>query len=259
MKKVAFLTPQNELIEMNYWEVEDFCKKICLKEENKASFDEFSKKYSYFTPYFDYVMKVKKYIFFNCLFNKDCCLIFRDDVYYFSYIVSKSYIDNLNNFNFLKRYLEYSDLTTISDLELDIKLQKTEYTDDCVIDPNCIGMMSKSSVGSDYGSHVVTGATILNHLLTKSQTITEDFWKFVNQYESNYDEDFGIDYLVERLGFLRVTCRDCYPIIFKNEKVLSSLCKNFCDEAEKVFNYSINDVEEEFSEVCKEYQKIISK
>ena len=32
MQKVAFLTPNNEKFEMNYWEVEEFCKKICLKE-----------------------------------------------------------------------------------------------------------------------------------------------------------------------------------------------------------------------------------
>ena len=83
MQKVAFLTPNNEKFEMNYWEVEEFCKKICLKEENKASFEEFSKKYTYFPPYFDYVMEVKKYIFFNCLFNEEHCLIFNDDAYYF--------------------------------------------------------------------------------------------------------------------------------------------------------------------------------
>lgn len=259
MQKVIFLTPNNERFEMNYWEVEEFCKKICLKEENKASFEEFSKKYTYFTPYFDYVMEVKKYIFFNCLFNEEHCLIFNDDAYYFSSIIGSTYSDTINNFKFLIEYLDYSDLTRISDEELDIKLQKTEYTDDCVIDPNCIGMMSKSSVGSDYGSHVVTGATVLNHLLSKSRIITEDYWKYINQYEEIYYEDFGIDYLVERLGFLRVACRDCYPIIFNNEKVLSLDCKKFCDETKRLYKYVINDMDGENSEIYKEYQKTILK
>ena len=30
MQKVIVLTPNNERFEMNYWEVEEFCKKICL-------------------------------------------------------------------------------------------------------------------------------------------------------------------------------------------------------------------------------------
>ena len=120
-------------------------------------------------------------------------------------------------------------------------------------------MMSKSSVGSDYGSHVVTGATVLNHLLSKSRIITEDYWKYINQYEEIYYEDFGIDYLVERLGFLRVACRDCYPIIFNNEKVLSLDCKKFCDETKRLYKYVINDMDGENSEIYKEYQKTILK
>lgn len=258
MKKVAFLTPNNEFIKMNYWEVEDFCKEICLRQENFNLFNEFKKDYIYFTPYFDFVMKMKKYIFFNCLFNKEYFLIFNEEAYYFSYIVSDDYQDNVSNFKFIKKYLEVSDLTLISDRELDIKLQKPEYEDDCIIDPNGVGMMSKTGVASDYGSHVVTGSTILNHLLIKSKIITEYFYKYLNVYNQMYfREEISLEYLIEKLGFLRVACRDCYPIIINNKNVLSSCCINFCNIAESLYNYKIVDMEEENYYINKEYQKVI--
>lgn len=51
--KVGFMTPTNEKIMMNYDKVEEFCKELCFREEYK---DEFSKNYTYFKPYFDFVM-----------------------------------------------------------------------------------------------------------------------------------------------------------------------------------------------------------
>lgn len=73
MKIVGFITPENEFISMKYEEVEEFCKEICLREENKESFKMFSNDYKYFTPYFDWVMVNKKYLFVNPLLLSRKC------------------------------------------------------------------------------------------------------------------------------------------------------------------------------------------
>ena len=47
MKRVGFITPNNDFYQMNYGEVEDFCKKICLSEENREAILKYKEWYTY--------------------------------------------------------------------------------------------------------------------------------------------------------------------------------------------------------------------
>lgn len=94
MKRVGFITPKDDFYQMSYNNVIDFCKEICFRAENFDEFLEFSKSYSYFSPYFDFVMAKKDYLFFNRKF-----LIYDRGAYYLNDFVSIKYLDNLNAFN----------------------------------------------------------------------------------------------------------------------------------------------------------------
>ena len=230
MEKVGFITPNNDLIFMNYYEVENFCKEICFQEENIELFEAFKKDYSYFSPYFDFVMIHKKYLFINCLYNKNYFIMFSNGAYYFSYLVSDNYQDNVNFFEEQQIYENYSDMTSVSDIELNIKAQDVGYDDDCMIDSNVIGMMSMTNVGSNYGSHVVTASTVLNQMLIKSNLIAINYFNFLND-NVIFDETDPIDYLVHYLGFLRVACRETSPLVMGCKKILSDECLEFFKDA----------------------------
>jgi len=261
MEKVWFITPNNESIFMNYYEVEDFCKKICLQEENLEAFEKFKRWYTYFLPYFDFVMIHKKYLFINCLFNKNNFIVFKDGAFYFSYLISDNYQDNINFFEEKQIYENCSNMTTVSNDELGIKKQSLEYEDDCMIDPNMIGMMSMTDVGSWYGSHIVTAATVLNQLLIRSELIATSYFKFL-EYSEVFDECDAISYLIYGLGFLRVTCRESYPLVMLSESILSQECLEFVKDGlkrgYKLLNgddiYACN--KEEAASSIKEYKKM---
>lgn len=263
MKKVGFLLPNNDLIYMNYGEVEDFCKKICFDEKNLDAFLNFKVNYSYFSPYFDFVMIHKKYLFLNSLFNKETFIIYRNKAYYYNFLVSDNYFDNVVSFekNFFRGML--SDLTTVSDFELDIKKQNVKFTDDCLIDPNGVGMMSKTNVGGDYGSHSVTASTVLNQLLIKSDSLAKFYYNLLD-HEVLFDDTFPIIFMIQCLGFLRVASRDSYPIIMANKNLLSERCNEFVQLAEKNGYVFLNDscdevADEDLSLIVKEYEKCVYK
>ena len=94
--KVSFLTPTNQKIVLNYFDVDEFCKNICFQPENKVEFQKFSRKYRYFYPYFDFVVQHLGYIFQNPLFLSNKSLLFKNKVYYL--------IDNLKS----KKHIKHS-------------------------------------------------------------------------------------------------------------------------------------------------------
>lgn len=263
MEKVGFLTPNDDFIYMNYYEVEDFCKKICFQEENIKEFLKFSENYSYFSAYFDFVMIYKKYLFFNCLFNRKNFLIFFENAYYYSLVVNNKYKDNVELFKKNhKIHRIYSDLTTVMNRELDTKRRNIYTIDDCLIDPNMVGMMSKTNVGSDYGSHSVTAATVLNQLLIKSEILGNDFCNCID-FNCTFYANIPIEYLIQNLGFLRVGSRDTYPFIVANKDKLNEECLSFIQET-IIHGYDFLNDDSCFDSknkvlIMKEYQKCINK
>jgi len=115
----------------------------------------------------------------NLIFLKKKYLLFDRGAYY---------LDDLQGFNYqenVKHYEESDDdfkkvssLTLVSNMELGIKVQDVSYTDDCMIDANMIGMMSKTGIPDSTGSHTVTGASVLNQMMIKSKRITKGYSKY---------------------------------------------------------------------------------
>jgi len=123
----------------------------------------------------------------------------------------------LQGFNYqenVKHYEERDDdfkkvstLTLVSNMELGIKVQDVSYTDDCMIDANMIGMMSKTGIPDSTGSHTVTGASVLNQMMIKSKRITKDYSKYCSE-RGDSDILEATDYLVQiKLGtsFMEIT------------------------------------------------------
>ncbi len=233
MKRVGFITPNDDFYQMEYSEVEDFCRDICLSEENKEDFKVFKKDYSYFSPYFDFVMSIKKYLFFNPLYRERKFLIFEGGAYYENDLASISYSENVEKFKEVtaRRKLT-SSCTTVSDSELGIKTQDSNSMEECMVDSNIVGMMSKTGTANIDGSHIITGATVLNQLLSKSSKISNNYYKYLRE-DGVKDETDAINYLVRNVGFLRVAGDDSYGIMIGNRELFTEQMDIFVDKCEK--------------------------
>ncbi len=74
------LAPNGSKINCLYYEIEEKCKEICeeycsISEENLEEFETFSKDYTYFAPYFDFVFGYLGYQLFNISLRKNFLLI----------------------------------------------------------------------------------------------------------------------------------------------------------------------------------------
>jgi len=74
--KITFVTPSNLKFEVPFDKLNEFCKKyvethISKSEENLNDFLEFKKSYTYFDPYYDYIICVLKWICVPSLLDKN--------------------------------------------------------------------------------------------------------------------------------------------------------------------------------------------
>ena len=221
--KMGFITPQNNYFYMDYDEVNEFCKNICEKVENIDRFNEFSKDYTYFYPYFDFVMFELDYIFINPLLEEGTYLkkvgnaLYKIEKYLldgeqrvYEHISSLT-IRNKNGGN-------YPWLVACSDKELNIRECNQLDIHKCMIDPNGFTLIS-SSDGEKEGNHEVTSNTIVNQLLMASNQL----WK---TYNPNY---YAASYLIDKFGFIRADSLEFGGTMVGIKKLLSEKVKKYCD------------------------------
>lgn len=255
MKKVGFITSDDGFYSMNYSEVEAFCKEICFSDKNRESFLEFAKNYSYFRAYFDYVMIRGKFLFFNPLYNNKKFIIFDKGAYYLNDIVSLNYQANVSSyFERKSRESFISDITTVSDSELGIKACEINSDFECMIDPEMIGMMSKTGVVDPDGSHCVTGASVLNQLLIGSEKIAKSYYSYLKNNGIDEMTD-PVNYLVSNVGFLRMAGHDENKIVIGNTDVCGRKVQYDCDK----YGYDFFNVDMETDSMVLEYKKILNK
>lgn len=247
--KVGFLLPNNQTILMDYDEVNDFCKTLCESVANYDSFIEFSKEYSYFEPYFDYVMVKLKYVFLNP---------FMQENKYLKAVKNKMFIIESDNGNLTYEEVNdnaisknnagyYCDVAISSDKELNIEIPANNVLKSWLIDPNGIAMITKTD--EEFGNHEITANTVLNNLLIKDAKLWQkvDFSKY------------SVINLVECFGFLRTIKYDDVNMIIG---VKSHLSIELHDLVEKYINLGViyRDWEEKFPDKIKElYSYIIPK
>ena len=254
-KKVCLVSPDDDVFVLNYSDVENFCKNICLNDENIEEFNLFKKNYNYFSPYFDFVIFKLNYIFVNGMFaNKMGPFGFNDALYLYP-IDSFNYKECIENAtNIHTTYSPYPYMTKVSDLELGIKISDSRDTGDNMIDPNLYEMMSKS--GTVEGSHGVTANSVLNQLLIKSPILVDCYYDYSKENDFEYTLD-PINFLIGFLGFSRATANDINPIIISNMCILDEKIKQFIFDCEDN-NYLLFDFDKDDAKsLIKEYKDII--
>ena len=211
--QIGFLSPDNKLSFMEYDEAYYFCKKICEEEINKERFLEFKKDYSYFNPYFDFIMFELDYIMINGLYRNRCVTRYQNSLYeilnsndLYDYDYTELKLNDVNNYD------KFPLITKCSDKILRIK-SLSQNLDACIINPNGITMMSSDGTDNDRGSHSVTCRTILNQMLLENIQIVDDYLQ--------YGHNAG-NYLIENHGFLKVTSKDEGGFIIGNSLVMST-------------------------------------
>lgn len=239
--KVGFMLPNNQTVFMDYDEVNDFCRIVCENIDNYDDFIKFSKDYSYFDPYFDYVMTKLKYVFINPFMKdnnylkavKNKLFIIESDDGNLTYEEVSNYAIDKNNAGY------YCDLVISSNSELNIESPTGKLLKSWLIDPNGIAMITKSD--EEFGNHEITANTILNNLLIKDN----DLWQKVDFNK------YSVINLVERFGFLRTVKYDDISMIIGVKRHLSI---ESLDLVEKYINSGIiyRDWEEKFPDSVKE-------
>lgn len=250
-KKAGFINSENEVIKMEYTEILNYCKSLCEEEQNKQSYDEYKKGYTYFPAYFDFVVFELNYIFINPLMEPETCLIPENNSLYLSAYQGDDYQKNMDFFNTNLIYENISFMGKVSDKELGIKKQTPESIIDCLMDPNMMGLITRDEKVGD--SHGITGNTVLNQLLMKSTKIYDNYQQYSIEDDTDIDNK-AINYLVKSLGFLRLTSPKTYPMIIGNEYVLTEEEKELISTCqENGYHYFSIDVDT--SPLTSEYER----
>lgn len=218
---VELISPNNEIYKLNYYEVNDFCKIVCNKEEYKERFKEFQKDYTYFDAYFDFIMFELGYKMHSCLFEKDNIFCKNNQLY----------SENFSRNNYIMPYI-----TKCSDEVLRIK-EVSKVIPNALIDPNGMKMMGKM-IEDERGTHITTARTILNQLLIRSKKICEHFI---------IDSVNPLNELMN-IGFIRGAKQDGFEILICREELLSEELKNILKQ-DKISNYGYaEDIDYELKE-----------
>ncbi len=228
--KVGFITPENEIISMTCNKVLRYCEKICNQEQYKNSFLEFAKDYHYFSPYFDFVMFELHYIFINPLFNTGTYLGVSNGALYLNKLEGFDYQKNMESLEALREedmVIPY--ITRCSDKDLNIEKQYSDDVKTCMLDSQLNGMISSTDVTGT--SHGITSNTVLNQLVLENPEIARDYYYYV--LEEGIDKDLDpINYMIQKLGFLRAVSFDEGAFIIGNESIFTEEQKEFVEKCQ---------------------------
>lgn len=200
-EQIIFITPENLKIIIPVSDLYEVCKQYCINyvdksEENRKTFEKFASQYSYFEPYYDFLICVLKWVSYPSLLDK------------------KSYVQKGSNQNkkvlreliesdqldYDKLYLEGSYIREVynsTDKNVGFKLSNLNFQD-CFVDENGETLSTNTTA-----LHELTAASIIYGACYENQYVLDDVWRNLkNGCVSMVDSAtaFG-DYLVCRLGF----------------------------------------------------------
>lgn len=219
--KVKLIDKNKKEYEMQYYQVNDFCKLLCYQKDNIDKFKEFEKDYTYFEAYFDFVIFELGYKMKNILFENEIIMANNEEIF------TKDRIE---------KGQIYAYMTKCSDSILRIK-KDSDVSMDSLIDPNGYSMMSYMNANA-HGNHTVTSRTILNQMFIKNKRICDYFENGM----------MNISNAINSLGFFRT-------VVFDNEEIIIGL-ENILTPAQKeIFKDKKIDYEGETEEIEKEFVK----
>lgn len=238
MVKVSFISKENQIFEMDYSEVLDFCKEIATREENIEEFNIFKNNYTIFEPYFDFVTFRLDYIFCPGHYQLvhyenpktgehglyDAALDSRDYDDIMRAIV-KMVSMNIDGFPVLK-------IGKCSDKDLNIEIVDDIPGKSLLIGTNMMGYICK--VGDPEGSHPVTANTILNQYLCQDKELLEKLIDY--KLYNGFSDGTGLNFLEEILGYIRIS----HNALVYNGAAISERQKWLLENA-KVAGYFVED------------------
>ncbi len=195
--EVGFITPDNQKFFMKNSEVLEFCKKLYFDKKNIQGFENFQKDYSYFEPYFDFVMFNLNYIFINPLGEKGTFLkAVGSGLYKIDETEEKEFLryDDIEELTIRKRYSDNPYMTAVSDKSLNIRKVKKSNMCSCMIDSNGYSFIS-SSASAPKENYEITSLSILNQYILYNSNL-------LAFYNTNI---YSTSFLVERCGFIRMS------------------------------------------------------
>lgn len=165
----GLLTKEGKIIHCPYYEIEDLCKKIieayCSEsEENQRAFSNFAKEYTYFEPYFDFVIGVLGYSLINPWLQSNKILSGNYESRSYNLKVYSKLLEEYIPLKYNKEIIGFS-----SDQDLQIKpfSQENEFYN-CFITSDLIELVP--FVG---GGHRELGKQLLNLAMIKDKELCE--------------------------------------------------------------------------------------
>lgn len=178
-------------VQLLYYSINGYLKDLVFRYiandvEKQKDFEEFSRKYTVFSPYFDYAMSHCDIMIENPFFMEDKFLFKRGNRYF---IEKKDTYENL-----LNKEVYFYDMITCDDKMMGLN-KLSEHSDGCIID----------SEGNRFEldmtpRHLHIANAILNQRLISSVNVYINYKKFVEKYGKYY----VIDFLVYDLGYIYV-------------------------------------------------------
>jgi hypothetical protein len=195
--KSGFITDTDCQIEIPINQMGNFCQTICLKHLSKNKiiiFNDFIDNYSYFKPYFDFIVHKLKWIQIGTVFNDNAISISIEDEKkdkLIQPIIQKSNIHSKNIYEYLKNE-KYDCLKVPECSDENLGIINDYY-------PNRSGLIFNDGKFIDIAMHHEAHCiAILNEILLENKLILDDYLKVKKR---NLTAE---DYLIQRLGLLKI-------------------------------------------------------
>lgn len=212
--EIKLISPQNKIITLKWQELNNICKNICeayinQSEKNKQTFLEFSSKYDYFEPYYDFVITKLKYIQVGYPFFKNSFGYGNENEISFS-IYRLEETDTLD-YNQLIQKERFSLLTCFNGNEelLDrIKVPSGDIEGFILRDGSAITIKNLMN-------HQLLGYTYLLEKLIQEPKYLNDFLEYKNNIKDIRE------YLYYRMGLIYVTSQEVKFALYDQELITS--------------------------------------
>lgn len=198
MEEIHFITPENIKFSVPVSDIYSFCEKYCEEyisksEENKEKFLEFKKRYTYFSPYYDFLICSLKWISYPSLIDETSYVTCSDND------IEKRLrtLSLIRNFDYEEMYKKNSKYTMMllnsNDENIGLENEFTKVFEGFFDE---YGTYLSNDVTK---FHEVTAMIILNGICASNGEVIKDLYLYRKDRTNLYE-----DYLMERLGFLIV-------------------------------------------------------
>lgn len=210
---VKIINPNNEVISLKYSDILYFCQRkteefISLSEKNLKEFVEFRKNYSFFDPYFDFVMLKLKYVLINPLFYQNTYLLPYEEKYYIMDLHREykyaELIEEKPNFSF--------DFLPANNYNICIQKDNYHMNDKVGFYLDTDGIVYLNHF---LCRHLKMARLILNQKMIHSISLTLQYRNYIDQHGENYLCEF----LNEKLGYVIGFPSDENRIIYNSKKL----------------------------------------